>query len=71
MTLMRDDVKDHVLMRINVMQSEIIDLQKDVIDELFGLLYQYLTAEEVDSLPCVEKINEVARIKATMDGGMA
>lgn len=67
---MRDDARDHVLMHMNVMQGEIIDLQKEVIDELFGLLRQHIAAEEMDSLPCVEKINKAAEIKETMDGGM-
>lgn len=42
--------------------SQIIGLQKQIIDELFLLLCQHLAAEELDTLPCVDKINLTADI---------
>lgn len=53
------DVKIEVFTR----QSEIIRLQAEIIDELFRLLTQHLTAIELDKLPVIEKINDVARIR--------
>ena len=53
------DVKIEVFTR----QSEIIRLQAEIIDELFRLLAQHLTAIELDKLPVIEKINDVARIR--------
>jgi hypothetical protein len=38
-------------------------MQSDIIDELFLLLMQYITVEEVDGLDIVKKINEVARVR--------
>ena len=48
-------------------QSEIIRLQSEVIDELFRLLALHLEAEELDSLPVLEKMNEAATIRAELD----
>lgn len=45
-------------------QNVIIKLQSGVIDDLFGLLSQHLTAEELDSLPVLSKINTAARLRA-------
>lgn len=47
--------------------SAIIDLQKEVIDELFSLLGQHIAADELDALPCVGKINQAAGIRATIE----
>jgi hypothetical protein len=44
-------------------QNTIIKMQSDIIDELFLLLMQYITVEEVDGLDIVKKINEVARVR--------
>jgi hypothetical protein len=41
-------------------QSIIISEQSRTINELFGLLAQHLTAEELDSLPQVKRINTLA-----------
>ena len=48
-------------------QNAIIRIQRDVIDELFLLLMQYVSADEVDRLPCVERINEAARIRREIE----
>lgn len=48
-------------------QNAIIRIQSDVIDELFLLLMQHVTADEVDRLPCVERINEAARIRREIE----
>ena len=48
-------------------QNTIIKLQSDVINELFSVLSQYLQAEELDSLPAVEKINAAARLRQSYE----
>ena len=44
--------------------GEIIELQEQVIDELFSLLGQHMAAEELDALPEVKKINRAAMLRA-------
>ena len=44
-------------------QKTIIKMQADVIYDLFQLLSQHIAAEELDSLPVVQKINEIAKLK--------
>ena len=44
--------------------TEVTKIQADVIRELFTLLSQHLSVEELDALPCVQKINLAAAIKA-------
>jgi hypothetical protein len=51
-------------------QREIIEIQSGVIEELFGLLAQHITAEEADRLPVVARINEAARIRKEMGEGI-
>lgn len=48
-------------------QNEIIQIQGNVIDELFRLLAQHLTATELDALPVVAKINLAAQIRAEIE----
>lgn len=48
-------------------QNTIIKLQSDVINELFSVLSQHLQAEELDSLPVVEKINTAARLRQSYE----
>jgi hypothetical protein len=43
-------------------QSTVISMQSRVINELFILLSNYLTAEELDNISVVKTINEVANI---------
>ena len=45
-------------------QAEIIRLQSEAIIDLFGIMSQLLPAEELDSLPAIQKINEAAAIRA-------
>ena len=42
-------------------------LQAEVISDLYGLLLQHISAEEADRLPCVEKLNKAASIRADLD----
>lgn len=44
-------------------QSNIIKEQADVIDSLFLLLLQYMSAAELDNLGEVSKINHIAQLK--------
>lgn len=64
---MMADVIDHIKMRMIVNQSEQIRLQKEIIDELFSLLCQHVSADELDHLPCVKKINHVAALHNEME----
>lgn len=45
-------------------QNAIIRIQSGVIDELFLLLMQHISAEEADSLPCIARINQAEEIRA-------
>lgn len=45
-------------------QNTIIRIQSGVIDELFLLLMQHISADEADSLPCIARINQAAEIRA-------
>ena len=45
-------------------QSSVISIQAGVIRDLFNLLSQYMSAEELDALPEVDRINIAAQIAA-------
>lgn len=45
-------------------QNAVIRIQSGIIDELFILLMQHISAEEADSLPCIARINQAAQIRA-------
>lgn len=47
----------------------IIKIQSGVIDELFSLLMQHMSADEADSLPVVERINEAAGLRQWVERG--
>ena len=49
------------------LQNEIIRIQSNVIDELFRLLSQHVTSEELDSLPVIAEINLAAQIRAEIE----
>lgn len=49
-------------------QNAVIRIQSEVIDELFGLLLQHITAEEADTLPAVKKINAAAKLREKIPG---
>lgn len=44
-------------------QNAIIRMQSSVIDELFRLLMQHISADEADSLPVIQKINTAASLR--------
>lgn len=47
--------------------NTIIRLQSTVIDDLFLVLAQHITAEEMERIPVVDRINEAARLRADID----
>ena len=59
---------------INIIETlnAIIRLQSTIIDELFVLLAQHITVDELDKLPVIDKINEAAKLGVDVDlGGMS
>ena len=48
-------------------QNRIIKAQSDIIYEIFGMLCQYMTSNEIDNLPVVNKINDIARLKKVIN----
>lgn len=59
---------------INIVETlnAIIRLQSTIIDELFVLLAQHITVNELNKLPVIDKINEVAKLRVDVDlGGMS
>ena len=56
---------------INMVETlnAIIRLQSTIIDELFVLLAQHITVDELDKLPVIDKINEVAKLRVDVDLG--
>jgi flagellar biosynthesis/type III secretory pathway chaperone len=46
--------------------NQIIKEQSDIISELFRLLSQHISVEELDNLKVVEDINEIARRKNSL-----
>lgn len=55
--------REENIMHLVSKYSEIIDLQSDVIDDLFSLLMQHISAKELDCLDCVRKINKAAALR--------
>jgi hypothetical protein len=47
--------------------NTIIRLQSTVINDLFLVLAQHITAEEMERIPVVDRINEAARLRADID----
>ena len=45
-------------------QNTVISIQSGIIKDLYDLLSQYMTVEEMDALPQVDKINIAARLTA-------
>ena len=56
---------------INMVETlnAIIRLQSTIIDELFVLLAQHITVDELDKLPVIDKINEAAKLMVDVDLG--
>lgn len=52
------------LVEVVDLQNEIIQIQSGVIDELFRLLSQHISAAELDTLPVIAEINHAAQIRA-------
>jgi hypothetical protein len=48
-------------------QDAIIKTQSEVINELFLLLLKYISAEDADMLPVLNKINTAAQLKEEYD----
>ena len=59
--------KDSIALELFESQSEIIRIQSEVIEELFNLLSQHLTALELDKLPVIDKIDWAASLRAEHD----
>ena len=51
-------------LKIVEQQNAIIRIQSGVIDEIFILLMQHISADEADALPCIDRINQAAQIRA-------
>lgn len=49
-------------------QSVAMEIQKDVINELFRELSKYISPEELDRLECIKEINEAAKLRKYLDG---
>ena len=52
------------LTHVAIAQEDIINLQKDIIDELFILALQHISVNATELEPIIEKINEAAVKKA-------
>ena len=48
-------------------QTQIINLQSGIIDELFQLVLQYMTIEEIDRCPLLESIKSVSELRTALD----
>lgn len=55
------------LVQIVEVQDQIIRIQSEAITELFQLLAQHISADEIDSLPCVERINSAAALQSQIE----
>lgn len=64
---LQPEVQRDRLVQVMERQSAIIRLQSSVIDDLFLLLAQHISADEADRLPCIEKINLAARLRADIE----
>lgn len=50
-------------------QAQIIAMQSETINDLFQLLMQHVAVEELDRLPCVERINRAAALRNSISPG--
>lgn len=50
-------------------QNIIIQMQSGIINELFQLLMQHISADEADALPVVHRINEAADLRKWIERG--
>lgn len=44
-------------------QAQIIAMQSETINELFQLLSQHMALDDLDRLPCVERLNRAAALQ--------
>ena len=49
-------------------QSVAMEVQKEIIDDLFEELSKYISPEELDGLECIKEINEAAKLRKYLDG---
>lgn len=47
-------------------QQEIINLQSSIIDELFLQLMQCVNMDDIDNMPCIDRINEAAKLRMSI-----
>lgn len=47
--------------------NKIMKLQSKIIDTLFEMLHQFMSAAELDELPVAKDINEAARLRREME----
>lgn len=50
-------------------QNAIIQMQSGIINELFQLMMQHISADEADALPVVQRINEAASLREWIERG--
>ena len=48
-------------------QSKAMEVQKEIIDNLFKELSKYMTPSELDRLTCIKEINEAAELRKSID----
>ena len=48
-------------------QNTIIRMQSRIIDDIFLLLSQHITTDELDAMLCIEKINMIAGLKKDIE----
>lgn len=48
-------------------QNEIIRIQSDAIDELFGALIQHIEVAKADKLPVLEKMSTAAKMRKALE----
>lgn len=61
--MMSDAIRE-IKLELFERQSEIIRIQSEAINDLLRLLSMHMEAEELDSLPVVDKINMAATLRA-------
>ena len=49
-------------------QEYAMEVQNEIIDNLFSELSKYIAPEELDNLECIKEINEAAKLRKYLDG---
>lgn len=47
-------------------QQNIINLQSNIINDLFLQLMQHMSVEEIDNMSCIDDINQVTKLRNTI-----